>query len=226
MCIGNVTDHLSVRWDRSPELTIGSSQYNGCIVGELYGGKPLFPGTSALDQMEMVAALADPPSASDIRSMKSEFPETMIASLTASQPSIFFKQKLLIADATAIHSMEKFFVFNPDSRMRVEPALEHPFLAQFDKPAAEIASDWPINIILNDDMRYTIYDSRSKIYRNQRDGYSLVKSMRHASICTARPPGKADCPRINTMISRHNEYPESDDPYTPSPLLTFRKDIE
>jgi hypothetical protein len=45
-------------------------------------GKPRFPGTSALDQMEMVAALTGSPSASHIRSMNSEFAEMIIADLT------------------------------------------------------------------------------------------------------------------------------------------------
>jgi hypothetical protein len=110
-----------------------------------------------------------------------------------------------MADATAIDSVKKHPVFNPNSRMHVESAPEHPFVAQFRNPVADIASDEPISIIFKDDVRYAIHDSRSKIYQNRREGCSLVKSMRHVSICTARPLGKADCPWINTMISRHND---------------------
>jgi mitogen-activated protein kinase 15 len=169
-----MTDYVSTRWYRAPELIIGSNHYNegvdmwavGCIVGELYGGKPLFPGTSTLDQMERVVAFTGPPSASDIASMHSEFAETMIANLTYNQPRMTLKQKLAMADADTIDFMQKLLVFNPNSRMPVTQALEHPFLAQFHNPEEELTSDEPIKVSLNDNKRYTLQDYRNKIYRN------------------------------------------------------------
>lgn len=51
------TDYVSTRWYRAPEILLRSTNYNspvdifafGCIVGELFEGKPIFPGTSELD---------------------------------------------------------------------------------------------------------------------------------------------------------------------------------
>jgi mitogen-activated protein kinase 15 len=168
-----MTEYVSTRWYRAPELIIGSNHYHegvdmwavGCIVGELYSGKPLFPGTSTLDQMERVVAFTGPPSASDIASMRSEFAETMIASLAYSQPRMTLKQKLPMADADTINFIEKMLVFNPDGRMPIIAALDHPFVAQFHNPDEEMVVDEPLKMSLNDDKRYTVQDYRNKIYR-------------------------------------------------------------
>jgi mitogen-activated protein kinase 15 len=169
-----MTDYVSTRWYRAPELIIGSNQYNegvdmwalGCIIGELYSGRPLFPGRDAIDQMEKVVAFTGPPSASDVASMHSEFAETMIANLTYNQPRITLRQRLPMGDADTIDFMQKLLVFNPDGRMSVVEALEHPFLAQFHKPEYEIESDKPLVMGLRDDRRYQVQDYRNKIYRD------------------------------------------------------------
>ena len=169
-----MTEYVSTRWYRSPELIIGSNHYNegvdmwavGCIVGELFAGKPLFPGSSTLDQMERVVAFTGPPSASDIASMKSEFAETMIANLTYNQPRMTLKQKLPNADADTIDFVQKLLVFNPENRMSAAAALEHPFVAQFHNPEEEAVTGEPLKTSLNDNKRYTVADYRNKIYRN------------------------------------------------------------
>ena len=53
------TDYVSTRWYRAPEILLRSVAYNspidlwalGCIMAELYMLRPLFPGTSELDQI-------------------------------------------------------------------------------------------------------------------------------------------------------------------------------
>jgi mitogen-activated protein kinase 15 len=169
-----MTDYVSTRWYRAPELIIGSNHYSegvdmwavGCIVGELYGGRPLFPGTSTIDQMERVVAFTGPPSTADIASMRSEFAETMIANLAYNQPRMTLKQKLPMADSDTIDFLQKLLLFNPSNRIPVVAALEHPFLAQFHNPEDEVASDEPIKVSLNDNKRYTVQDYRNKIYKN------------------------------------------------------------
>lgn len=47
-----LTDYVATRWYRAPEILLGSTKYTkgvdlwsiGCILGELLGGKPMFPG--------------------------------------------------------------------------------------------------------------------------------------------------------------------------------------
>ena len=54
---GNLTEYVSTRWYRAPELLLRSNSYNqsvdifalGCLMAELYISRPLFPGNSESD---------------------------------------------------------------------------------------------------------------------------------------------------------------------------------
>jgi mitogen-activated protein kinase 15 len=70
-----------------------------------------------------------------------------------------------MADADTIDFIQKLLVFNPDNRMPVVAALEHPFVAQFHSPEEEVVIDEAIKIGLNDNKRYTVQDYRNKVYR-------------------------------------------------------------
>ena len=57
-----LTDYVATRWYRAPEILLGSTTYTkgvdmwsiGCILGELLGGKPMFPGTSTMNQLDRI----------------------------------------------------------------------------------------------------------------------------------------------------------------------------
>jgi mitogen-activated protein kinase 15 len=54
-----LTEEVATRWYRAPEVLLGSHKYNyaadiwsiGCIFGEMLMGKPMFSGSSTLDQL-------------------------------------------------------------------------------------------------------------------------------------------------------------------------------
>ena len=60
-----LTDYVATRWYRAPEILLGSATYGfavdmwalGCILGEMLVGKPIFPGTSTMNQLEKIANL-------------------------------------------------------------------------------------------------------------------------------------------------------------------------
>ena len=53
------TDYVATRWYRAPELLVGDVEYGppvdvwaiGCVVAEMMTGRPLWPGTSDIDQL-------------------------------------------------------------------------------------------------------------------------------------------------------------------------------
>ena len=69
-----LTDYVATRWYRAPEILLGSNKYTkgvdmwslGCILAELLLGKPVFPGTSTLNQLDRVMELIGRPSQEDI----------------------------------------------------------------------------------------------------------------------------------------------------------------
>ncbi|XP_046497782.1 mitogen-activated protein kinase 15 isoform X5 [Equus quagga] len=65
-----LTEYVATRWYRAPEVLLSASRYTpgvdmwslGCILGEMLRGKPLFPGTSTLHQLELILETIPPPS--------------------------------------------------------------------------------------------------------------------------------------------------------------------
>lgn len=63
------TDYVSTRWYRAPEVLLRSTSYTapidiwavGCIAAEIYTLRPLFPGSSEIDQMFKICAVMGTP---------------------------------------------------------------------------------------------------------------------------------------------------------------------
>ncbi len=64
------TDYVSTRWYRGPEILLRSTNYNspidiwaiGCIAAECYTLRPLFPGSSEIDQLFKICSVLGTPS--------------------------------------------------------------------------------------------------------------------------------------------------------------------
>lgn len=69
----NLTEYVSTRWYRAPELALRSTKYNqsidifalGCIMGEMYINRPLFPGRTEADQLTAIVSVLGAPSMHD-----------------------------------------------------------------------------------------------------------------------------------------------------------------
>ena len=65
-----LTDYVATRWYRAPEILLGSTSYTkgvdmwsvGCILGELILGKPILPGTSTMNQLDLIIEITGKPS--------------------------------------------------------------------------------------------------------------------------------------------------------------------
>lgn len=72
-----MTEYVATRWYRAPEILVGSPSYSkaidiwslGCMIAEMYKGKPLFDGTSTVDQLERILGWTGMPKKSDIDSL-------------------------------------------------------------------------------------------------------------------------------------------------------------
>lgn len=67
--IGPLTEYVSTRWYRAPELVLNSKAYNqsvdvfaiGCIMAEMYLGRPIFPGRTESDQLTSIVSVLGAP---------------------------------------------------------------------------------------------------------------------------------------------------------------------
>jgi mitogen-activated protein kinase 15 len=89
-----LTEYIATRWYRAPEILLGSKKYStaadvwsfGCLIGELFSGKPMFPGHSTLNQIERVITWTGPPTIQDLQSLKTNFGREMLELLTKIKP--------------------------------------------------------------------------------------------------------------------------------------------
>jgi len=166
-----LTDYVATRWYRAPEILLGATKYTkavdmwslGCIMGELLSGKPIFPGSSTMNQLDRIIEVTGKPSTHVLAEIDAPYAATMIDSLGESKPR---KLKEMFPNATddALDLMAKLLDFSPVSRYTIEQTLSHPYVAQFHSPDDEPVCTKPIVIPLNDDKKFKINDYRKKLY--------------------------------------------------------------
>jgi serine/threonine protein kinase len=67
------TEYVATRWYRAPEIALRMQNYSekvdvfalGCIMGEMFLGRPVFPGTSESDQLTRIVTVLGAPSRQD-----------------------------------------------------------------------------------------------------------------------------------------------------------------
>jgi len=132
-----LTDYVATRWYRAPEILLGSTRYTkavdmwaiGCIIGEQISGRPIFPGTSTMNQLDKIIEVCGRPTPEDIAAIKSPFAATMLESLPPSRPRSL-TEIFPTATAEALDLMRMCLQFNPDKRCSAEEAIRHPYVAQ------------------------------------------------------------------------------------------------
>lgn len=133
-----LTEYVVTRWYRAPEVMTSCSEYNekidvwsvGCILAELHGRKPLFPGEDYIRQMNLIFGLLGTPSSHDLKFISNVNALEYIKSLPRKPKipfaKIYYEHEM---NPLAADMLEKMIVFNPLNRMSVEECLKHPYIA-------------------------------------------------------------------------------------------------
>ena len=135
----------------------------GCILAELLLGKPVFPGTSTLNQLDRVMEVTGRPSPEDIEAINSPLAQTMLESLPPSKARRL-RDMFPTASDDALDLLRNLLQFNPNKRLTAVQALRHPYVAQFHNSDDEPVCTRKINIPIDDNQKFSIREYRNKLY--------------------------------------------------------------
>lgn len=165
------TDYVETRWYRAPEILLGSQRYSfgidlwsvGCILGEIINGKPLFPGSSTLNQLDKIIEATGQPTAEDLEVIDSPLSMNLLSSLPPRDPRPLYE---ICPKATddALDLMRDLLCFNPNKRATAEQALESQYVEDFHDPDDEPAAPGKITIPITDSHKYSINNYRGSLY--------------------------------------------------------------
>ncbi|OQS05704.1 cyclin-dependent kinase [Thraustotheca clavata] len=130
-----LSDYVATRWYRPPEQELRCTNYSynadiwslGCVVCELFTGKPVFRGDNQLDQLKRIQEMLGP------------LPQALIAKLPkgssiskGSYPTTSLRCTLkdILPIEEAIDFLEKTIAMDPKKRMSSKSALNHPLFSK------------------------------------------------------------------------------------------------
>ena len=133
--VNTFSNEVVTLWYRAPDVLLGSRTYNtsidiwsaGCIMAEMYTGRPLFPGTTNEDQLQKIFRLMGTPSERSWPGI-SQFPEYK------SNFPIYATQDLRLilssVDVVALDILNRMLQLRPEMRVTAADAMTHRWFAE------------------------------------------------------------------------------------------------
>ncbi|XP_064239201.1 mitogen-activated protein kinase 15-like isoform X3 [Aotus nancymaae] len=175
-----LTEYVATRWYWAPEVLLSSHRYTlgvdtwslGCILAEMLRGKPLFPGTSTLHQLELILETIPPPSEEDLLALGSGCRASVLHHLGSRQHTAAHRPRqmldaLLPPDTSpeASDLLRRLLVFAPDKRLSATQALQHPYVQRFHCPSDEWARRADTRLRVHEGVQLSAPEYRGHVYQ-------------------------------------------------------------
>ncbi|RHN42622.1 putative mitogen-activated protein kinase [Medicago truncatula] len=121
-----------------------------CILTEILGRKPIFPGTDRLNQLKLIVSVLGSPYESELDFINDLRAKRFIESFPYTR-GIHFSQLFPQADPLAIDLLQKMLVFDPTRRITVLEALQHhTYMVGLYDPGCNPPAEVPVNLDIDE----------------------------------------------------------------------------
>eukprot|EP00758_Cryptobia_borreli_P004974 Tbor_TRINITY_DN4682_c0_g1::TRINITY_DN4682_c0_g1_i4::g.14976::m.14976 len=115
----DMTDYVTMRWYRAPELVMEHKNYTtqidvwgiGCVMGELLGSKPLCPGKDRVNQLDRIIDLVGTPSEAVLSTIGSKSAQKYLRK-KGNQPPLDLATKYPKAHPAALDLLQRMLAFH------------------------------------------------------------------------------------------------------------------
>jgi non-specific serine/threonine protein kinase len=130
--VNTFSNEVVTLWYRAPDVLLGSRMYStsidiwsaGCIMAEMYTGRPLFPGTNNEDQLQKIFRLLGTPNEQSWPNI-SQFPEYKPPQVI--YPIQHISQILATVDSCGLDLLNRMLQYQPQMRISAKDALNHAY---------------------------------------------------------------------------------------------------
>ncbi|KAI8819690.1 kinase-like domain-containing protein [Fimicolochytrium jonesii] len=130
--VNTFSNEVVTLWYRAPDVLLGSRNYStsidiwsaGCIMAEMYSGKPLFPGKTNEDQLFKIFKLLGTPNedtwtgVSELQEYKTNWPL---------YPGQHLSERIPQLDYLGLELLGSMLRYDPSTRISAKDALLHPY---------------------------------------------------------------------------------------------------
>ncbi len=134
--VNTFSNEVVTLWYRAPDVLMGSRNYNtsidiwsaGCIMAEMFTGRPLFPGSSNDDQLITIFKIMGTPTertwpgVSQLPNYRHNFDLYIPQDLGNVVPQV---------DKVGLNLLNSLLQMRPESRITARQALQHPWFSEY-----------------------------------------------------------------------------------------------
>lgn len=141
--VNTFSNEVVTLWYRAPDVLLGSRTYNtsidiwsaGCIMAEMYTGRPLFPGTTNEDQLVRIFRIMGTPSERTWPGISqfSEYKQGLQLYATQDLRTI-----LPMIDDRGLDLLGRMLQLRPELRISAGEALRHSWFDEYNRPVQQV----------------------------------------------------------------------------------------